>query len=230
LKSLGIATLLTLLAAVAVAEDRYFVPEYDISLASVSVRVPGKQIVRHFGSPLPLLDPNTGNPIDSAVVGLRFSDESLSVQWSVEKTAIAFDLKNNSEVPLAILWNKASYVSPDGRAHPVFHQGIRYADRMADKAPSVVPGGDRLSDVVAPADFVRYENGWRTEPLLPQTLPSSSEARKAKNDLLLGTSFKVFLPVAFDLAVHEYTFEFVILWIDDKEVSWDEFVSRLKKN
>ncbi len=134
---------------------------------------------------------------------LEHSDQFVEIAFSVPgNRQVAFTLRNKTDEPIEIPWDRVSFVGPDGTASKVVHQGVRYADSEKSHPPSVIPPGAKLEDFVYPADLVSWSGKeWRTPALFP-------DAPRAA--IYKGRTFSVFLPMVVNGATKNYNFAFVI--------------------
>lgn len=125
-----------------------------------------------------------------------------ALAFEVAATGIQFTLKNKGSGPIRIDWNSVAYVDVSGQSQGVIHNGIKYADRTAPKAPTIVPPGATVSDTIVPVNNVEWLNAdWVTHPLLP----SGPSALK-----LIGSELSVFLPLDIEGKTDNQLFVFKI--------------------
>jgi hypothetical protein len=85
----------------------------------------------------------------------------------------------------------------------VVHKGIKLADRLASKAPALIPPGAKLEDLIVPVENIELVSGeWLTHSLL---LPGPDGLSS------IGSEFQVFMPLEIGGATRNYTFVFKIL-------------------
>ncbi len=147
----------------------------------------------------------TGKPTFSESTELAYSDDLADFSFSVSKRQFSFVLKNKTDEPMDIDWNKVSFVDIGGESHKVMHEGVKYIARNESLAPTTVPPSAKLQDIVFPADYVYYSEGeyggWRELALFP-------DGEKAL--ALKGQTFTIFMPVRVNGAVKNYSFKFKI--------------------
>lgn len=140
-----------------------------------------------------------------ATADLSFSDNVIDIQFRPSKKQIGFVLRNKSPSPAKLDWNSAAYVDTAGASHKVMHDGVKFTDRSNIQAPTVIPPGASVSDLVYPIDYAFYISGryggWTELPLFP-------EAPKAM--AYKGQTFSVFLPIEIEGKVRNYNFVFTI--------------------
>jgi len=136
---------------------------------------------------------------------LNFSDDAIDIQFSPSKKQLGFLIRNKNPGPAKIDWNSAAYVDTAGVSHKVMHDGIKFTDRSNVQAPTVIPPGAGINDLVYPIDYAYYVTGqyggWTELPLFP-------EAPKAK--AYKGQTFGVFLPIEIHGKIRNYNFVFTI--------------------
>lgn len=133
---------------------------------------------------------------------LAFSDDAIAIVFVPSGTALNFILQNKGDAPVKLDWNMVSFVSPDGTAQGVIHNGVKLSDRTAPKAPSMVPPRARIEDSIIPVENIELvRTDWVTNPLLP-TGPISLK--------MTGLEFSVFMPLDVGGTTKNYNFVFKI--------------------
>lgn len=85
-----------------------------------------------------------------------YEDKNLSILWSGEKEQFTFLLKNKSNNSLKIIWDEASFINNKNQSSKVIHKGVRYINANNPQAPTIIPKGAELNDIIAPVDRIRY--------------------------------------------------------------------------
>ncbi len=134
---------------------------------------------------------------------LAFSDDAISVVFVPSATALNFVLQNKGDAPVKLDWNMVSFVSLDGTAQGVIHNGVKLSDRTAPKAPSMVPPRARIEDAIIPVENIELVG---TEWVTNQLLPSGPISLK-----MPGLEFSVFMPLDIGGTTRNYSFVFKIL-------------------
>jgi hypothetical protein len=127
-------------------------------------------------------------PVQS--VGLTFEDDVLSAAFDINHLQLGFTLRNKSDEPIEIYWDKASYVDTNGNSHRVIHKGVKLADRDAPQATTMIPPSAKWDDFVVPSDSVEWLSiihDWTNHPMLPPTQRAIT---------VKGKTFSLFLPVS----------------------------------
>lgn len=130
--------------------------------------------------------------------------EDISLDFSIERNEIGFNINNKSDKPVSIIWNKASYVDTEGSSQGVMHEGVKYSNRDQSLPPTTIPPGASKTDVIVPTDYVRYDDmidDWTTEPFFPDGEGAESYE---------GKTFSVFLPLEVGEETKNLNFEFKI--------------------
>lgn len=147
----------------------------------------------------------TGKPTFTESTELESSDDLADFTFSISKQQFSFVLKNKTDEPMDIDWNKVAFVDIGGESHKVMHSGVKYIARNEPLAPTTVPPSAKLEDIVFPADYVYYSEGeyggWRELPLFP-------DGEKAL--ALKGQTFSVFMPIRVNGTVKNYSFKFKV--------------------
>lgn len=132
----------------------------------------------------------------------EFEDDLIRITWTPGVTQLEFALTNKTDSSLRVLWDDASYVSPDGTADRIMHRGVKFTGRSASMPPTLVVYGSTLEDLIAPVSnvswregFSRHDTGgWESKPLLTPGYDTGS--------------VKVLLPLESEGRIYEYIFNF----------------------
>jgi hypothetical protein len=116
---------------------------------------------------------------------LSYSDSEVAVRFTPgdlqrDGPQLRFSLLNKTESPIAVPWDKVSYVDQSGGSHRVIHEGVRLVDRDRPQAATTVPPTARLDDFIYPSDYAGSDRS-----LLPLHQPNA----------VVGSSFSVFMPL-----------------------------------
>lgn len=136
---------------------------------------------------------------------LSFSDTSVSFTFSVSKQEFGFLLKNNTDQPIEIDWNRVAFVDVTGESHKVIHSGVKFIERSQPLVATTIPPSAKIEDIVFPSDYVYFREGqhggWSEYPLFPD----GEKAAPYK-----GQTFTVFMPMKINGVVKNYSFKFKI--------------------
>lgn len=135
-----------------------------------------------------------------------FDDENIKIFWYFEDTYFKFNITNESNQTMQILWDDISIVNIDNTSSKAFHSGIKYINRNEHQIPTSIPKGAEYSDLLMPIDNVyysTYSGEWKERDLIPKSL-------KSKVD---GTTMKVVMPFKIGNRKYEYTFIFNVEWV-----------------
>lgn len=133
-----------------------------------------------------------------------YKDNVVSILWFGDKTQFSFSLKNNSSHSLKIIWDEASFINDKNESSRIIHKGIRYIDANNPQAPTIIPKGTELNDIIAPVDRIRYRDGYFLVELV--------EGSFRYDPLLEGKHVKILLPIEIQGIVNEYIFTFEMHW------------------
>lgn len=149
-----------------------------------------------------------------------YEDDLLTIDWEYNKTQLGFDLTNKSDGTLRIIWDEAAYIDIRGKTSRVFHKGIKYTNREESQPPTSIYKNSKLSDLVAPVDYVSYTSGqyggWSSKPLIFLANTSSYSMSDKFDELLLNKEIRVVLPIKHKDDTLEYIFTFAIDFIEHK--------------
>ena len=119
-------------------------------------------------------------PSDAMVI----DDGNAKIEFAVLEKSSAFTVANKSQDPVSVLWDESSIVI-GGEAKKIFHEGVKYTNRMEHQPPSVVPPGARLSDSATPTEnaFYASEVGWMVRNLFPTVILTGSGTEEARREI-----------------------------------------------
>jgi hypothetical protein len=124
-----------------------------------------------------------------------------STESSTQLHGIRLLVKNASATSALIDWNAVTIVGKGGKAYPITHRGIRYADAAAPMAPSTIPPTATLEDFIFPRESIQLTSGryggWSGRAFFETLRP--------------GDSFMLFLPVKRAQDTVEYQFSFEVI-------------------
>lgn len=148
---------------------------------------------------------------------LKFEDEKLSIEFTFKESEVAFKIKNNSDKPLKIIWDEASFVY-NGEAQKIMHKNVKFVDKEKTQAPTVIPPKSFISDLMQPIDDIKYNQSsyagrsysfWSSRPIFP--LISYFNPKDKKNveraKKVLGTTVNIYIPIQQDGKSFDYYFE-----------------------
>ncbi len=147
-----------------------------------------------------------------------YQDSIIKIVWSYADSQIDFELTNNSEQTLKIIWDDAAYISLKNESGRIFHKGVRYIDRENPQSPTAVYKKTTLSDLISPTSYTYYGSsvGWISNPLIP--VDGSIWTSKIEYiQGLIGRTMRVILPIKIEDKVIEYTFSFRTEFIEKKK-------------
>lgn len=138
----------------------------------------------------------------------EFKDQSISILWTLSDKELFFDLTNNSDGTIKIIWDDAAYIDPTGQTNKVFHNGVKYTDRNSSLPSTSIIKGAKLTDIVAPSDYAYFLSGqyggWMQKSLFPYS--------KKIGVIHDGKQFKVLLPLQIGVSRRDYIFTFKTKW------------------
>lgn len=141
---------------------------------------------------------------------LKFEDDKIAIQFVFYNADVAFTLRNNTDKPLKIIWDDASFVY-NGEAQKIFHKNVKYIDKEKTQAPTVIPPNSYISDLIQPIDDVKLNENfhWSTQSIFPKIAyyKSQDERRIERVKKILGTKVNIFLPLQQEGKSLDYYFE-----------------------
>jgi len=142
--------------------------------------------------------------------GDTWEDDTITVAWTPSLNTVYpllyFSLTNKGDDTLTLPWDDACIIGPDGAVHSVFHKGIPYIRMAEPQAPSVIPAGATLHDLLCPAGAPSWKKttlGYFPLLLFPVNKTQTLEGYHGKH-------IQVFLPLDANGVRREYTFIFQV--------------------
>ena len=188
-----------------------------ILISAFSFGQKDKKIKGRYTLNLVKVDSKTNNgTVDS---GNSYKDSLININWTYESSRIAFNLKNESDQTIKVLWNDAAIIDINGNTKRTFHNGIKYIDREKEQSPTSIYKGSSLSDLLSPIENVSFISGkyggWQIAPILKTKYNLLAE--EFYDPELVDKKIKVALPLIINEKLAEYLFEFDILFIEKKK-------------
>jgi hypothetical protein len=104
----------------------------------------------------PVTETDTNIIIDKKGI---YKDRLISIAWSPEPLGFYFELTNESESTVSILWEEC-YLGNSFTKYTIVHSGIKDIRVMP---PTSIASQKKLNDFIYPAAFARYVRGRYTE-------------------------------------------------------------------
>jgi len=93
---------------------------------------------------------------------------------------IGFTIRNTGTEPISVLWDECAFINTEGQSSRIMHTGVRYSERDAPQAPSMIAPGSVLKDEATPTSNVNLQPGggwyvfplfWTMGPYVPHEIP-----------------------------------------------------------
>ena len=145
-----------------------------------------------------------------------YEDGFLKITWEPDNQQFRFWLTNKTINPIQITWDNAGYVDHEGSAIRVIHSGVKFINRYEHQAPTTIPGGSTLSDMLIPADNIHFSSdGWDSRQIMPTKsvnawTRSGLTKVQAVNPGYIGKCVSFLLPVNINGVQNDYLFIFNI--------------------
>jgi hypothetical protein len=140
----------------------------------------------------------------------KFEDDKVVFEFKMNDADVSFKLSNKTEKPLKIIWDEASFVN-QGEAQKVTHKNVKFIDSEKSQAPTVIPPGAYVSEVIQPIDDISLDRNtytWSKKPFLPPlALSTHKKYVDTKLKPLIGRKFNIYIPVQYEGKTLEYYFE-----------------------
>ncbi len=138
---------------------------------------------------------------------LSFQDKIISISLAVGETAFQVGLKNLSEHPLKVLWERAEYTDIHARRFRLMNSSVRYQDRNNPVPDQIVLPGKSVQETATPIEHVLVSpktGKYEVKPLIRQEGISASD--------LKGKTVNLFIPIEIDRAIIPYNFKIQIAY------------------
>lgn len=141
----------------------------------------------------------------------EFSNEKINVSFSINNTSFEFNIKNKTNEPLYIDWNKITYIDVFGVSKRMIHKGIRYIEKNEKQDISIIPPHAALIDILIPVDNIIYYSGefggWNINYLFPY-YTKNRDVRNKWISSYLGKEICLYFPIKIGDIEETYTFIF----------------------
>lgn len=87
----------------------------------------------------------------------RFADDYIETQWSPEPKAFNFELQNNGNSPMVIIWEKSSFIDEKGKIHKIIHSRVKLTQSPKPIPPTSIPIKEKITDMVYPRDYASLQ-------------------------------------------------------------------------
>ncbi len=139
---------------------------------------------------------------------LSFQDKMISISLIVGETSFQAGIKNLSDHPLKILWERSEYTDIHARRFRLMNSGVRYQDRNNPVPDQTVLPGKSIQEAITPIEHVSVSSKtgqYEVKPLLGQEGFSASD--------LKGKTVNLFIPIEINRAIIPYNLKIQI--VDD---------------
>lgn len=99
-----------------------------------------------------------------------YRNEDIFIQFTGLTNALSFEITNETELPIKIVWDNCALTNITGQPSRVMHYGIRYLEKDSSFPPSIIPAGQTLKEAATPVDNVTYMGsylGWMVFWIVP---------------------------------------------------------------
>ena len=156
-----------------------------------------------------LSEVEVNNVVMKPTVINSFSDSNITVAAEMTNRYFNVTIKNVTDCAIKVIWDDAAFIDQAGEAHRIIHTGTKYIDKEKPQVPSSIPKNSRISETLAPADYIEYNgsSGWHYSPLYtPNTIYGSKE--ELQQIVQDSKVFKLMIPIEIGGKINEYTLLF----------------------
>lgn len=149
-----------------------------------------------------------------------FKTKEVDFSWEPNSNSFVFNLKNNSDKTVKIVWDSVVFIDFFGESHKVIHSGVKLVDRNSSQPPTVIVKGSHVNDSLQPADYIHWVSSyssipgrWDEQSILPTTIYGGNADRAAFREIItaqVGKKLKVMMTLDFSGVLKEYFFEFEV--------------------
>jgi len=148
---------------------------------------------------------------------LTYTDDKLTIDFVLNDADMSLKIKNNSDKPLKIIWDEASFVN-NGEAQKIIHKNVKFIDKEKSQAPTVIPPRSFIDETIQPIDDIKFQQqgygrytsyAWSAKPIFQTNYDYNGNEKKHKDKLKLlkGNPVNVYLPIQYDGKTIDYYFE-----------------------
>lgn len=200
-KTIITAMLAMIMASCGTMKTNYYA-KYDIAL--IEVESPENAKVEYGETKVVTIE-------EEGVSKYVYEDDYMRIAWHVDLKMFHFVLTNKTKHSIKIDWDDISYVDIHGRACRVIHSDIKYNEKSNDQAPTTIPRRASITDLILPADNVKYYEyvGWLTHFLFPMHYTSQTELNTIA-PTYVDREMSILIPIEIEGVRNEYMFIFKV--------------------
>lgn len=134
------------------------------------------------------------------LISACFRDSLVNVEWFLEPTHLALDLKNDSDKNFRIIWDEVTYIDQHNISQRVMHTSRMIVDVDEVQLSTIVVKNSRIKDNIVPIENLK----WHMTPV---------SGRWSFDNLFeneIQSEIRVMLPIEIDSVRYEYLFSFDI--------------------
>ena len=176
---------------------------YDIGLSSVESPADAKT---QFG------ETKVVNYTENEINKYRYEDDYIDITWTILADRFEFELKNKTDYTMKINWDEISFVTVQGDAKRVIHEGIKYTDRSKEQAIATIPRGSKIVDFLVPAENIYYNDvllKWKHRNIIPISSTSKEDIQRRAEEYKNG-KMSIMMPLQIENIQNDYLFEFEV--------------------
>ena len=163
-----------------------------------------------------------------------FQDSLIASFFMVSKDRVSFEIRNQTDNSIKIVWDESAFINIDGSSERVMHSGVKYTEMSNSHPSTVIAAHGHITDMIIPTSRIYYDEGiytryytkkasWKHHNLLspyldileqlpgePEPIEVSAEFQNAVKEVV-GKNFGILLPIEIQGVVNEYTLWFEIM-------------------
>ncbi|MGZ2368893.1 hypothetical protein ACXR6G_03825 [Ancylomarina sp. YFZ004] len=141
---------------------------------------------------------NNENHLD--LINACFRDSLVDVEWCLEPTHLALNLKNDSNKNFKIIWDDVTYIDQNNISQRIMHTGRMIVDVDEVQLSTIVVKKSRIKDNIVPIENLK----WHMTPVSGRWAFDNLFENETQSEI------RVMLPIEIDSVRYEYLFSFDI--------------------
>lgn len=136
-----------------------------------------------------------------------YENDAIKLAWTNTRSQFEFIFYNKFDSSIKINWDDLSYINYEGQSCRIIHKGIKYTDKSAPQASTVIPKNSYIDDLILPVDNIFYRDGWHEENLVPSISQDKASLLKSSEGFI-GKNVQIIFPIQIKNVIYEYIFTF----------------------
>ncbi|MDD5570632.1 MAG: hypothetical protein PHD97_05675 [Bacteroidales bacterium] len=150
-------------------------------------------------------------------------EDSLFVfSWKSDTMSFNLQIKNKSNMPVRISWEKAYFTFPNGETSQIIHTNTKYLSSEKSKLPTVIAKNKSVTEMLFPENNIAWIDDttyyWKEKSFMKDSwgMEYSDAAQDAENNV--NQKLHVTIPFFINNKYSEYVFVFSVSQYDIKKI------------